>query len=401
MSSNNTRSTLTSANSGALVALGPNKEIICLPDKAVAKLPHSARKSSPKEKKYFSFELRNLPDEHIEGKEEADAFRKDYSDIIVKTHAYANLNYWESFKARRKKFFESTPRTPPPKKSSDDTDTKLMLQKMSGLRQVEMFQGFYRTNSRASKFILFFKWIGIQGDDYWCWKPKLMVPALTSYFDVRHPQDEVIRRAFATLEYAPRPDPNDRETGQVVVFSPDSGRSYDIPIFTTYAIFDIPVKNLSSFQEEAQWIEHTCSAFFEEMRSAMKEKCFKSLLLELDERFTTKLYDPKKVTNLTKFLDKAVVKVVPIDTMATHVITSVAGLLTQQLWSSRMPVTKYSTTCAPPLEGTAPINRDTITETADDPNQKLPDEGNDDVGGSEEERSNRDDSEGAVSDVDE
>ena len=66
-----------------------------------------------------------------------------------------------------------------------------------------------------------------------------------------------------------------------------------------------------------------------------------------------------------------------------------------------MPVTKYSTTCAPPLEGTAPINRDTITETADDPNQKLPDEGNDDVGGSEEERSNRDDSEGAVSDVDE
>ena len=344
---------MTSANSGTLVALGHNKEILCLSDKTDAKLPHSARKSSPKLKKYFSFELRNLPDEHIEGKEEADAFRRDYSDIIVKSHAYANLNYWESFKARRKKFFESSPKTPPTKKSSDDTDTKLMLQKMSGLRQVETFQGFYRTSSRATKFILFFKWIGVQGDDYWCWKPKLMVPALTSYHGVRPPQDEVIRQAFTTLEYAPRPDPNDHATGQVVVFSPDSGgRSYDIPIFTTYAVFDIPVANLSSFQEETQWIQHTCSAFFEEMRSTMKQRCFKSLLFELDERFSTKLYDPKKVTNLTKFLDKAVVKVVPIDSMAAHVTTSVAELLTEQLWTSRSPVTKYAAVC-PPLVGAA------------------------------------------------
>jgi len=396
MSNTTTRSTLTSANSGSLVALGPNKEIVCIPDKAVNKLPHSARKSSPKEKRYFSFELRNLPDEHIDGKEEADAFRKDYSDIIVKTHAYANLTYWESFKARRKKFFESSPQTPPPKTSSDDTDTKLMLQKMSGLRQVEMFQGFYRTNSRASKFILFFKWIGIQGDDYWCWKPKLMVPALTSYFDVRPPQDEVIRQAFTTLEYAPRPDPNDHETGQVIIFSPDKGRNYDIPIFTTYAVFDIPVMNLSSIQEETQWIQHTCSAFFEEMRGAMKQKCFKSLLFDLDERFATKLYDPKKVTNLTKFLDRAVVKVVPIDTMTAHVVTSVAGLLTQQLWNSRVPVTKYSTTRPPPV----PHAQHALVVKAAVSNQMLSPSENDDVGGSEEnDGSAADESEHAESDV--
>jgi hypothetical protein len=229
-----------------------------------------------------------------------------------------------------------------------------MLQKMSGSRQVEMFQGFYRTNSRASKFILFFKWIGVQGDDYWCWKPKLMVPALTSYFAVRPPQNAVVRQAFTTLEYAPRPDPSDHETGQVVVFSPGSGRNYDIPIFTTYAIFDIPVASLSSSEEETQWIQHICSAFFEDMRSAMKQKCFKTLLNDLDERFTAKLYDPKKVTNLTKFLDRAIVRVVPIDTMTAHVITSVAGLLTQQLWTSRVPVIKYSTTKSAPSEDTNP-----------------------------------------------
>lgn len=357
-----TRKSNTSAKAGALVALtGKTSTDVAIVHDGGNLAPENrsnpVQKGGKKPKRYFSFQLKDdMADEHIDGKEEAMAFNRDHKDIITKVNSYSNIHYWNKNKERRAMQYKlavekikSSPTAVAKANNDDDSDTKLMLQKMSGSREVETFQGYYRTTGRATKFVLFFKWLGVQGDDYWCWKPKLMVPALTSYFDVRPPLDPTLKAAFSTLQYAPRPDPQDREKGQVIVFSPSSGRNYDIPVFTSYAIFDIPVASLSSPQNEAEWIQGKCTSFFEEMRAAMKAKCFKTLLTQLDDRFTEKLYDPKKITNLVKFLDKAVVRVVPIENIATHVITSVTVILSRLLFAARLPQPKYTTTL--PVEG--------------------------------------------------
>lgn len=346
-----TRNTSTSAKAGALVALTGNStsQVIIASDKVTAvvtpKTNRTKSKRSQRPPRYFTFILKGgLPDEHIVGKDEAYAFKRDNPDMIIDHKAYSSLVHWDKFKKRRALEYGTRITVPSAANNNDDdADTKLMLQKMSGSIQVETFQGYFRTNGRASKFVLFIHFISNQGDDAWCWKPKLMVPALVAYFEVRPPTDSVMRDAFATLAYGPRPNKENKAKQLCRSFTPpnNNGKTVEIPIFTTYAVFQIPVDTISSTQEETKWI-HTYSVdFIEAIRSAMGTNSFKSMLIAMDDRFTDKVFDPKKGANLPKFLAKAIVRVDPIVNMASQVMGEDAVELSSLLYRSRLPAPKY------------------------------------------------------------
>ena len=347
MTKPDTRSSNTSAKAGALVALTGNHstQVVIAPDKTTATVTPARAKRAPKSPKYYTFTLKgNLADENIEGTEEAAAFKRDNADIIISYKAYSSHKHWTTFKKRRA--LEYTPQVnafASDPNNNDDANTKLMLQKMSTSIQIETFRGYYRTNARANKFILFMTLLSNQGDDAWCWKPKSIVPALASYFDVRKPKDAVLRQAFNSLAYCPRPDKNNKGQALIKSFIPanNHGKSIDIHIFTTSAIFDIPVATLKSTQEEDKWIQQTSTEFFEAMRDAMKTNVFKNVLNNIDEIYTNKIYDPKKGMNLTKFLNKAIVRLSKVEDMEDLLMKEDAETYGKYLYQNRLKEDKY------------------------------------------------------------
>lgn len=364
-----TRQTNTSANAKALVALNSPTGVSIVDDADNLTKTTSSVKGK-KEKIYFTFILKgNSPDENISGRDEAASFLRDHKDIIDTVRSYSNLKFWNNFKDKRqaqwKQALAKVSDTTPEKPSAGNV-AKLMMEKLSANRGVDHFLGSYRTTGRATKFVLFFNLVSRQGDDSWCWKPLLMLPILNSYFQVLPCENSTLNKALTNLQYGARPDENDKTKGKFIVYSPSSsgGRKYDIPILTSYAFFDFPVKGFGSLLEEDKWIHTTCLQFFDEIRKAMKTEDFKDTVINLNGGYGSKLYDKSKITNLPKFLADATVKVVKINDITPHVITDVVNIISDKLFEGRTPQPKYVTSPVP--SGTSPTINDMLDLTNSD-----------------------------------
>ena len=60
---------------------------------------------------YFSYEMKDgLNDSHLQGKEEADAFLKEYKDVIHKEHVFHTKDEWVAHQSKRAKIMADKPK---------------------------------------------------------------------------------------------------------------------------------------------------------------------------------------------------------------------------------------------------------------------------------------------------
>jgi hypothetical protein len=326
------------------------------PGKNKDKIPAAATKPTAKSNTgyFWSFQLKNQPDENIEGKKKAEQFQEEYGPMITKVSPFTDRELWTDHISQRTAFFAANPitpeskgmTTPSGKNESNSTNLNLMISRMSNsVENQQTFQGYFKTTSNSSKFVLFFRLNGTKRDDVWCYKHQLMTPSIKTFQSVQSTTtDETLKEGFNNLLYAERPasgDFADKTVGMTIQYTPPrSDRIIDLHIYTSYTYFTIPSDKFTTKEEETKWINETCVAFFEEMRKTFQDGTFQALLKSLDESFYKKIFAIGK-NGISQFARDAVVRVDPVVHYTDHVTTGTANDITTYLYETRHKQTKY------------------------------------------------------------
>jgi hypothetical protein len=319
------------------------------------KIPAATKKTTTKSNNgYFvSFQLKNQPDENIEGKKQADQFQDEYGPMIIKTNHFTERKQWMEHIDQRTAFFATNPITPEKKHPQpSDKNTKnsgnlnLMISKMSNRIELQTFQGHFRTTSNSSKFVLFFRLNSSKGDDIWCYKHKLMTPSIKTFQAVQpSTNDTVLQEGFENLNFSERPashDYADKSVGMTIPYSPPgTNRIIDLHVFTSYTYFTIPCDKFTTMEQETKWINETCVNFFEEIRKTFQDDTFQNLIKSLDEPFWKKIYGPTN-TAIRQFVRDAVIRIDPVLHYTDHVTTTTANEITSYLYETRHKQPKYT-----------------------------------------------------------
>jgi hypothetical protein len=126
--------------------------------KSPAKVTPGGSSKSPRHK-YFIFELKNgNTDEYVEGKRQADIFKKDFGTLISRVRPYTNKALYLKAKAESEakcaRVATDKLDAPPGIQNiinNSQNDATRILERLSNTGNVDMFRGYFYTNSRSSE----------------------------------------------------------------------------------------------------------------------------------------------------------------------------------------------------------------------------------------------------------
>lgn len=129
--------------------------------KPPAKITPGEASNSPKFR-YFIFELKNgNADEYVEGKRKADIFKKDFGTLISRIRSYASKAIYLKAKAESeaKCAKVATDKLDVPQgiqnvRNNSQNDATRILQRLSNTGNVDMFRGYFYTNSSSTEAFL-------------------------------------------------------------------------------------------------------------------------------------------------------------------------------------------------------------------------------------------------------
>ena len=305
---------------------------------------------------YYSYEMKNgLDDSHLQGKDEADAFLKEYKDVIHKEHIFHTKDEWVAHQSKRAKIMADKPKpTIDGNVGTDEAKARLIVDSISTntTRNVDRIEAFYKTTSHSTKAVLIIRFLNQHNNDAWVWKPSYMLDIITNYVNrVKSTEDPVLAEAFSNLTYGKQSDDesSDKEKVKTVVYKPpNSSQSYNIEYYTGYTYVTIPHEELNSDEDEANWVTSKATLFLENIQQIMSLDIFRISLTMIKKDFADKLYDDRKRSTLPKFLSSAVIRVSPIVFLTDHVIQATANEITGHHYNNRLSTKKYN----------SPVNKD-------------------------------------------
>ena len=146
-----------------------------------------------------------LNDSHLQGKEEADAFHKEYKDVIHKEHIFHTKDEWVAHQSKRAKIMADKPKpTVEGSVGTDEANVRLIVDSISTntTRNVDCIKAFYKTTNHSTKTVHIILFLNQHNNDAWVWKPNYTIDIITNYVNkVKTPKDSFLGEAFTNLTY--------------------------------------------------------------------------------------------------------------------------------------------------------------------------------------------------------
>ena len=294
-----------------------------------------AKKSRNQVKKYFYFRMINgLPDEFIEGVQQANAHREEYGNLIKDEESFY---YKKDFNAFKKQVEKPTDKSivSSVKNASGNTSTiaRAVVARMRNDSACDRFHGYYRTTRNSTIAVLIVRAINQYDTDTWVFRPQFLAEVFRNLAEVDPITDIIVHEAMTNFSCGKASDPDNTDKNVVLTtdFSPkdDPKRKITLDIYRAYTYFTIPVDTITSVDDEKRWIHDTSLRALRGMQTLMSSDAFKETLECLAANrqgdYIKKLFSPSLKTNLPKFLSGAVVRVDPIERLTDHVIQISVG----------------------------------------------------------------------------
>lgn len=307
-----------------------------------------------KEKKatpgFYSFELiADKGDKHFKNSKEALAFKQDYPEMIVKEHKFTSFlrftNHIKRCSARTVVTPAAIRRTAMAVDEQDDEASNRIAALLSQQRPVDHIIMKYKTNSTCTMVYGTINFITMWMSLFWGFKAAQVAPVLQSYSSIIPHPDMFIQEALQNMSFgkARDTDSTDRSQPKVINYTPPGKKDVIlIDVYAMYTFFKIPFTTINTSAEEAVWLKDKCEKLLEEIRRIMQTPIFKNVLSKMGNTlFFEKLFDPKRKSNLLKFLNGCIIRVEECEVFTDDVVQDVSNKMVTGMYEASLPTRKY------------------------------------------------------------
>jgi hypothetical protein len=352
-----TRQTRNSGNSQALVALPQHAKpdgLVVLQSSPDNTKKRAKAKGRPK-KNHYAFQLLNKPDHYVSGKKEADEFKKNFKELIIKVSMFTDKEEFERHIVTRKQLTSSgsvgtknncaasglkAAASNKDDKNDQDSDDACLLDDDEDTA-TEHFAVAWKTTTTSKMMAFLLRLMQANGKPAWIWKIYMLRMVMKYWVSCNTPSGPVMVEALKNMKYGSFPDENDRNQPKTLPYSPTKDKHILLPIHTMYTFVTIPYEGFGSSKEEGEWAQVVSRTLAEHFRTAMSSKNFRKTIEAKYEAFGAKLFSPTMSMNLPKYLAQAVVRISKGDSLNKLLITSEAADIMSVLYDNRLSKPKY------------------------------------------------------------
>ena len=310
--------------------------------------PQQPKKPTPN--CFYSFELiGDKGDKHFKESRDALTFKQDFPDMILKEHKFTTFlrftNHIKRCNARAAVAPTVARRTAAQVDEVNDDASNRIAALLAEQRPVDHLMMKYKTNSTCTTVYGTLTAMTMWQTAFWGFKPAQLAPVLKTYSTVIPHPDMHIQEALQNMSFGKARDTDsaDRNLAKVVNYTPPGKKDVIvIEVFTMYTWFTIPYATMNTTTEEGIWIQGKCERLVEEIRRIMQTSVFKTVLSKMGNTlFFEKLFDPKRKSNLPKFLSGCSVRVEECEVFTDEVIQEVSNKMVMGMYETSLPMRKY------------------------------------------------------------
>jgi hypothetical protein len=307
----------------------------------------TAKKATPA---FYSFELiADKGDKHFKNSKEALAFKQDYPEMILKEHKFTSFlrftNHIKRCSARTVVAPAAIRRTAMAVDEQDDEASNRIAALLAQQRPVDHIIMKYKTNPTCTMVYGTINAITMWMSLFWGFKAAQIAPVLQSYSSIIPHPDMFIQEALQNMSFGKTRDTDstDRNQAKVINYTPPGKKDVIvIDVYTMYTFFKIPFTTINTSAEEAVWLKDKCEKLLEETRRIMLTSVFKSVLAKMGNTlFFEKLFDPKRKSNLPKFLNGCIIRVEECEVFTDDVVQEVSNRMVTGMYEASLPTRKY------------------------------------------------------------
>ena len=303
--------------------------------------------------KYWVFEMVEAASGPVcfESASDAQVFRKEYKELIMKERRFRLENKFLEFQAERKNRVGTVASTPKASKGKVAIDVN-SAQKWkdlvaSSMPRDEVMALMYTTShSELAAVIIMFK--NADGKQTWVVKPEFAQSCLVSYAKVLPNRDGVIQQAMDNMEVLAMRDPTSQDSDKQLVVpgrakrDADKGDGFAVFLLVTY--IKIPYKKLKTQKAEASWLTETGSVIANHVRNVMLLPEFIDALqvrVPFEKYFKAIMKPDANYVNYPQFLKQAVVRTQIVDGFSRYLVRTDAQCVATKHWKARLNKRKY------------------------------------------------------------
>jgi hypothetical protein len=298
---------------------------------------------------FISYELAgNKADQNFRTLREAMEFKRDFGDLITKTHKFSSFLCFENHcKRRSNSAGVATPTRKGTAAASGDTDNaaERIAALMLDERPVDTILGCHKTTPTSAIACIFMRFQTQWGSDFWGFKPKEMTMVLNKYSTIQPSSDMTVQEALQNLTYgkARDPDSTNASTPLVVHYTPPGKKDVIlIDVYVAYTFITIPHATINTAPEEQAWLSDMTEKFLLEVKTIMSTPVFRSVLERTThENFFSKLFAAERKSNLPKFLSSSTIRAKACAHYTDHVVQEESNTIVDRMFGSRLGQRKY------------------------------------------------------------
>lgn len=320
------------------------------------KAPAPAQVTPTKEQKgrYFVFEMVDGSCQSVDGIRAADDYKQSYPTHIVTTHQWKQrrsrtnyLNKRESNPPKRQK--KETPPSAEARIFSSDrekADKIIAMVKKENIDKANRIEGYTKTTSNSTLFVLVFRLMTQYNDDYWGWKPDWMVNLLCKFQYDTDIENLYLKEFLSSLSHAYASDPKGIDSTQTwtkkYTDKNNKERTYDI--IHAFGYITIDTGTLSSKAEEVVWIDKIARQVLSGVHEILKSKAWEWACLEAPgkQNFASVIFNVDGKANFQKFIESCIITIKPVDHLHKLLVHQETTRIIDHLYQHRLAQPKYA-----------------------------------------------------------
>lgn len=310
----------------------------------------------PKQQKgrYFIFEMLDGSCQSVDGIRAAEEYKQGYATHIVTTHQWkqkrSRTNYLNKRESnppkRQKKDPQPSPETRKFSSDREKADRIIAMVKKENVDKANRIEGYTKTTSNSTLFVLVIRLMTQYNDDYWGWKPDWMVNLLCKFQYDEDIHDLYLKEFLSSLSHAYASDPKGIDNTQTwtknYTDKNNKPRSYDV--IHAFGYITIDTGTLSSKTEEIIWIDKIARQVLSGLHEILKSKAWEWACLEAPgkQNFASVIFNVNGKANFQKFIESCVITIKPVDNLHELLVHQETARIIDHLYQHRLPQPKYT-----------------------------------------------------------
>lgn len=306
--------------------------------------------------RYFVFEMLDGSCQSVDGIRAAEEYKQGYATHIVTTHQWKQkrsrtnyLNKRESNPPKRQKKGSQPSletRTFSSNRERQKADRIIAMVKKENVDKANRIEGYTKTTSNSTLFVLVIRLMTQCNDDYWGWKPDWMVNLLCKFQYDEDIQDLYLKEFLSSLSHAYASDPKGIDNTQTWTknYTDKNNKARSYEVIHAFGYITIDTGTLSSKREEVIWIDKITRQVLSGVHEILKSKAWEWACLEAPgkQNFATVIFNVNGKANFQKFIESAVITVKPVDHLQQLLVQHETARIVDHLYQHRLAQPKYA-----------------------------------------------------------